>query len=104
MPLQYTRLLLSLVRWSTETQAMKEIVNNVVSDAAIEIILPPRAKSRVRCLAVCLCCEQADQPMDDDGCGICDACLGLSARETDDFDILDFPGSSFHLTPTTRNR
>ncbi|MGG6898559.1 hypothetical protein [Rhizobium sp. BR 315] len=58
---------------------MKEIVVNVVSGHALEIMMPV-ASERQRCSVLCLCCQRADQPMDDDGCGICDACLGLPVR------------------------
>lgn len=70
---------------------MKEVVTNIVSDDKIEIMMPRRSKNRLRCSVVCLCCKRADQPMDDDGCGICDTCLGLPVRTTDDRDGLEIP-------------
>lgn len=76
---------------------MKKFVIEVVSDDAIEI-LPGRSGSDVCSSAVCLCCERADQPMDDDGCGICDTCLGLSVRMT------DRPEIPAPLSLTIRNR
>ncbi|MCO5138061.1 MULTISPECIES: hypothetical protein [unclassified Shinella] len=83
---------------------MKEFVTNAASDDAMEIMVPARSKGRLRCAAVCLCCERADQPMDDDGCGICDVCLGLPVRTMDDPDGLEIPAPSPHLSLTTRNR
>lgn len=83
---------------------MKEFVINVVSNDAAEIVVPSGNKGRLRCPVVCLCCERADQPMDDDGCGICDACLGLSARATDTLNGSEFPAPFPHLSLTPRNR
>ncbi|MFB9792298.1 MULTISPECIES: hypothetical protein [Shinella] len=83
---------------------MKKLVINVVSDDAIEIMVPKKSKDRLRCSVVCLCCERADQPMDDDGCGICDACLGVPVRATDDLDGLEIATPSPHLSLTARNR
>ena len=82
---------------------MKEYVN-LVSDDAVEIVMPPRNASHVRCAVVCLCCERAGMPMDDDGCGICDACLGLPLPTVDDRDGLEVPAPPTHLSLTTRNR
>jgi hypothetical protein len=83
---------------------MKEVVIDVVPDDAIEIMMPTGHERRLRCSVVCLCCQRSDQPMDDDGCGICDACLGLPLRATDDRDGLECPASSSHLSLTTRIR
>lgn len=83
---------------------MKDITINLVLDHAMEIVAPNRGKVGDQCSVVCLCCEGADQPMDDDGCGICDGCLGLPARASDDLGALDFPAPSPHLSVTTRNR
>ena len=54
--------------------------------------------------ARCLCCERADQPMDDDGCGICVACLGLPVSTGRAPDTLECQASSSHLSLTTRDR
>lgn len=65
---------------------MTGFVTSVAIDDAFEIMMPSGRKHRGQYSTVCLCCERADQPMDDDGCGICDACLGLSVRENDALD------------------
>ena len=83
---------------------MRQFFENIESDDGIEIITPETRATDVRCSAVCLCCERADQPMDEDGCGICDACLGLPARANDNPDGLEFPNAVSHLSLTTRNR
>jgi hypothetical protein len=83
---------------------MRRFFKDIPPDDGIEIISPPRMNAGPRCSAVCLCCEQANQPMDDDGCGICDTCLGTPARAADNPDGLEFPGGLSHLTFTTRNR
>lgn len=83
---------------------MQESVINIVSTDAVEILVPSGNKGRLRCSVVCLCCERADQPMDDDGCGICDACLGLPIRATDASDGLESPTPSPHLSLTARHR
>lgn len=69
---------------------MKELVINIVSDDMAEIVVPSGNNGRLRCSVVCLCCQRADQPMDDDGCGICDACLDLPVRAMDALDGLDY--------------
>ncbi|UDF29035.1 UNVERIFIED_ORG: hypothetical protein LHK14_16165 [Roseateles sp. XES5] len=83
---------------------MKESVINVVSDDAVEIIAPGRRKDRLPCPVICLCCERADQPMDDDGCGICDVCLGLPVQTKQNTGDLAFPMPPPHLSFTARNR
>lgn len=83
---------------------MKEVVIDALSDDAVEIIVETRRKSPLRCAVVCLCCERADQPMDDDGCGICDVCLGLPVSTGRAPDTLECQASSSHLSLTTRNR
>ena len=89
---------------------MKEFIINVVSDDAMEILVPDRRKDRPPCPVICLCCERADQPMDDDGCGICDACLGLPVQtdlpvqRRENMDDLAFPMPSPHLSLTARHR
>ena len=82
---------------------MRQFFENIADDEGIEIIIPEKKTRGSLCSAVCLCCEQADQPMDDDGCGICDACLGLPARAIDNPDGLEFPNALPHLSATTRN-
>ena len=56
---------------------MKKFVINIVPDDAVEIFGPTGSVGRSTCSLTCLCCERADQPMDDDGCGICNTCLGV---------------------------
>ncbi len=83
---------------------MKAFVINVVSDDAMEILVPESRRTGFRCTDVCLCCERTDQPMDDDGCGICDSCLGSPLRSVDAQDGLEFRPPSPHLSLTARNR
>lgn len=83
---------------------MKEFVIDLVSDDTVEISVPHRRKRDFSGAAVCVCCQRADQPMDDDGCGICDACLGLPVRATDGPDGLEFPDTPSHLSLTARHR
>ena len=83
---------------------MKNVVINIASDDAVEILAPTRSPSRSRCAVVCLCCERAGQPMDDDGCGICDACLGLPVGATSDLGGLELSVPTPHFTVTARNR
>ena len=83
---------------------MKEFVIDLVSDDTVEISVPDRRKRGFSGAAVCVCCQRADQPMDDDGCGICDVCLGLPVRATDGPDGLEFPDASSHLSFTARHR
>ncbi|EYR83768.1 hypothetical protein SHLA_23c000190 [Shinella sp. DD12] len=73
-------------------------------DDAVEIVVPASGNVDNRCSVVCLCCEKTGQRMDDDGCGICDDCLGLPAHASDDLDALEFPTPIPHLTLTTRIR
>jgi hypothetical protein len=83
---------------------MRRSFKDIAPDDGIEIISPPKMNAGPRCSTICLCCEQANQPMDDDGCGICDACLGLPARAVDNPDGLEFPSVLPHLSLTFRNR
>lgn len=83
---------------------MRQFFEDIAPDDGIEIISPPDRKAGSRCAVICLCCQRADQPMDDDGCGICDTCLGTPARAADNPDGLEFPGAFSHLSFTTRNR
>ncbi len=82
---------------------MRQFFENIASDDGIEIITPEKRATGSRCSAVCLCCERTDQPMDDDGCGICDACLGLTVRTREDQNGLELSAPS-HLSLTTRIR
>lgn len=91
-------------RRPTENLALKKILIDVASDDAVEILAPTQSIGRHRCAVVCLCCEQAGQPMDDDGCGICDACLGLPVGASQDLGGLEFPTPSPHLSINARNR
>jgi hypothetical protein len=83
---------------------MSQVFEGIASDDGIEIIIPKKKATGSGCSTICLCCERADQPMDDDGCGICDACLGLPARAVDNPDRLEFPTALSHLPLTARNR
>jgi hypothetical protein len=83
---------------------MKRFFEDSAPEDGIEIICPPGVKAGSQCSAVCLCCQRPDQPMDDDGCGICDACLGMPARAVDNPDGPEFPGALPHLSITARNR
>lgn len=81
---------------------MRQYFEDIVPDEGIDIIAREKRATGTRCSTVCLCCERADQPMDDDGCGICDACLGLPLRTIDDPDGLEFPAPSSRPALTTR--
>lgn len=83
---------------------MRQFFENIAPDDGIEIITPGTRATGARCSVVCLCCERSDQPMDDDGCGICDKCLGVPARAIDNPDGIEFPKDLPHLSLTTRNR
>ncbi len=83
---------------------MRQFFKDIASDDGIEIITPKKRETGTRCSAICFCCERSDQPMDDDGCGICDTCLGLPARAVADPDGLEFPPALPHLSITARNR
>ncbi|WLS07227.1 hypothetical protein Q9314_13665 [Shinella sumterensis] len=48
-------------------------------DGLVEILPPHRCGKAVPKAATCICCGRADQAIDDDGCGICDACIGAPA-------------------------
>lgn len=84
--------------------AMRQFFEDIALDDGIEIISPPDRKAGSRCAVICLCCQRSDQSMDDDGCGICDTCLGTRARAANNPDGLEFPDALSHLTFTTRNR
>lgn len=77
---------------------MKNLAINMELDDAMEIVVPNRGNVGNRCSVVCLCCEKAGQRMDDDGCGICDDCLGFPAHASDDPDALEFQTPLLHLT------
>jgi len=83
---------------------MQEPVINIVSNDTVEILVPSGNNGRLQCSVVCLCCERADQPMDDDGCGICDACLGVPIRAPDASDGLECLTPSPHLSLNARHR
>ena len=83
---------------------MKQSLIHTVPDDAVEITVPKRCNTSPGRPAVCLCCGQAGQPMDDDGCGICDACLGLAACADDDADGLEILAVPPHLSLTARHR
>lgn len=74
-----------------EAHAMKDIAIEMAFDDAMEIVAPNRGNFGYRSSTVCLCCNREDQPIDDDGCGICDRCLGLptqAEKEANDLEIL----------------
>lgn len=83
---------------------MKEVAIKAILDETVEILLPNGSGDGSRCTGNCLCCQRADQPMDEDGCGICDICLGLPVLTTDNEDGLEFPMPGAHLSLTARNR
>ena len=87
-----------------ENLAVKKILIDVALNDAVEILAPTRSARLTLCKIVCLCCERADQPMDDDGCGICDACLDAPLQATGNPDGLDFPDAFPHLSLTARHR
>jgi hypothetical protein len=89
---------------SLETTAMKTIPIGTLFDPAAEIMLPHRCDHAARTTAACICCGQAGQAMDDDGCGICDACLDAPLQATGSPDGLDFPNAFPHLSLTARQR
>lgn len=58
-------------------EPVAETIPDILPEDTLEILPPaPRRRKRENAV-VCLCCERVSQPMDDDGCGICDECLGL---------------------------
>jgi len=69
-------------------------------------IIPPRKTdcASLRGAIACLCCGEKGQPMDDDGCGICDACLGLPLPTVDEAGGLELPAAYPHLGSTARHR
>lgn len=83
---------------------MKTIPIDTLFDAAAEIMLPRRCDQVGGPAAACICCGQVDQPMDEDGCGICDACLDAPLQMTGNPDGLDFPDAFPHLSLTARHR
>ncbi|MCR6502885.1 hypothetical protein MUO32_28060 [Shinella sp. CPCC 101442] len=83
---------------------MTEISIDILFDDAAEILPPPPCGNAARQAAVCVCCGRAGQLMDDDGCGICDACLDAPLQATGNPDGLDFPDTFFHLSLTARRR
>jgi hypothetical protein len=82
---------------------MREIAIDILSDDAVEIA-PPRRCYGARQPVVCACCGEAGQPMDDDGCGICDACLETPLHVSSCPDGLDLSATFPHLSLTTRHR
>ena len=61
---------------------MTEIPIDILFDDAAEILLPRQCGKGARRAAACVCCGLAGQAMDDDGCGICDACLDAPLQAT----------------------
>lgn len=83
---------------------MKTIPTNILFEPAAEIVLPHRCGNAAQPAGGCICCGRADQPMDDDGCGICDACLDAPLQAAGNPDGLDFPDCFPHLQVTDRRR
>lgn len=83
---------------------MTEIPIDILFDDAAEILLPRQCGKGARRAAACVCCGLAGQAMDDDGCGICDACLDAPLQATGNPDGLDFPDAFPHLSVTARHR
>ncbi|WP_439630858.1 hypothetical protein [Shinella sp.] len=83
---------------------MTEIPIDILFDDAAQILLPPQCGNAARQAAACVCCGHAGQAMDDDGCGICDACLDAPLQATGNTDGLDFSDIFPHLLPTARHR
>jgi hypothetical protein len=82
---------------------MREIAIDVLSDDAVEITLPRRGCNASQPV-VCACCSKAGQPMDEDGCGICDSCLETPVQVSGHPDDLDFSATFPHLSLTIRHR
>jgi hypothetical protein len=89
---------------SLETTAMKTIPIDTLFDDTTEFILPRRCTKADRQATSCICCGRTDQAMDDDGCGICDACLYAPLQASGNPDGLDFPDAFPHLSLTARHR
>jgi hypothetical protein len=75
---------------------MTEIQIDILFDDAAEILLPRRCGNAAQQAAPCVGCGRAGQVMDDDGCGICDACLDAPLQATGNPDGLDFPDTFPH--------
>ncbi|MDG4676093.1 UNVERIFIED_ORG: hypothetical protein LHK14_27650 (plasmid) [Roseateles sp. XES5] len=77
---------------------MKTIpIETLISDAA-EIMLPRRCAKATRPAVACICCGNADRAMDDDGCGICDACLDAPLQAICNLEGFDLPEVFPHLS------
>lgn len=83
---------------------MKIIPIETLFDDAAEIMRSRRCGRSARQAAACIFCGRADQAMDDDGCGICDACLNAPLQATGTPDGLDFSNAFPHLSLTDRHR
>jgi hypothetical protein len=55
---------------------MADQVADNLFDGTIDILPPEEPPDEPEARA-CLCCRRKGRPMDEDGCGICDECLGL---------------------------
>ncbi|OJU67041.1 MAG: hypothetical protein BGO05_06975 [Rhizobiales bacterium 63-7] len=82
---------------------MKIIPIETLFDDVAEIMRPRRCGRSARQAAACIFCGRADQAMDGDGCGICDACLDAPLQATGTPDGLDFP-SALHCLSTAARR
>ena len=83
---------------------MKEMTTDMRFDEAAEILRPRRCAKGARPVRACVCCGRTGQAMDDDGCGICNACLDAPLPATGNPDGLDFPAAFPHLSLTARHR
>lgn len=61
---------------------MTEIPIDILFDDAAEILVPHRCGKAVRQAVACICCGRVGETIDDDGCGICDACLEAPLQAT----------------------
>ncbi len=77
---------------------MKTNAIKTIFYGAAESLLPRRCGYGGRLAVACICCGRLDQPIDDDGCGICDACLDAPLQVTSNPDGLDFPDVFAHLS------
>lgn len=83
---------------------MKTIAIDILFDDAAEIMLPRRCAKATGQAAACICCGKADQAMDADGCGICDACLNAPLHLACNLDDLDFSEAFPNLSHTARDQ
>ena len=97
---------------TADVAAIHQVIDNI--DTALDTVNSERALQHHRAaLEIALTNRlgvaerartQAGQAMDDDGCGICDACLDAPLQTTGNPDGLDFPDAFPHLSLTARHR